>query len=147
MEISMSFLPRSFLGSCERKGWSSSCWEQSWKVICTFPVHSPRCLPVLATTITGNAGFCGEPQKFKKKKVSRGLRQRYWWYTDLRNDQLGVGDKVKFFSSKAPNYLSHDDTPQWGAADAEIKVPSGENTDRSPFKAWSRSVYSHTCHT
>ena len=36
--------------------------------------------------------------------------------------------------------------PQWGAADAEIKVPSVENTElkRSPFKAWSRSVYSHT---
>ena len=38
--------------------------------------------------------------------------------------------------------------PQWGAADAEIKVPSGENAElkRSPFKAWSRSVYSHTCY-
>ena len=38
---------------------------------------------------------------------------------------------------------------QWGAADAEIKVPSGENTElkRSPFKAWCRSVYSHTCYT
>ena len=37
---------------------------------------------------------------------------------------------------------------QWGAADAEIKVPSGENTERkrSPFKAWSRSVYSDTCY-
>ena len=37
---------------------------------------------------------------------------------------------------------------QWGAADAEIKVPSGENTElkHSPFKAWSRSVYSHTCY-
>ena len=36
-------------------------------------------------------------------------------------------------------------TPQWGAADAEMKVPSGENTElkRSPFKVWSRSVYSH----
>ena len=32
--------------------------------------------------------------------------------------------------------------PQWGAADAEIKVPSGENTElkSSPFQAWSRSV-------
>ena len=42
--------------------------------------------------------------------------------------------------------LNHS-TQQWGAADAEIKVPSGENTElkRSPFKAWSRSVYSHTC--
>ena len=38
--------------------------------------------------------------------------------------------------------------PQWGAADAEIRVPSGENTElkRSPSKAWSRSVYSHTCY-
>ena len=38
--------------------------------------------------------------------------------------------------------------PQRGAADAEIKVPSGENTEfkRSPFEAWSRSVYSHTCY-
>ena len=37
---------------------------------------------------------------------------------------------------------------QWGAEDAEIKVPSDENTalKRSPFKAWSRSVYSHTCY-
>ena len=36
--------------------------------------------------------------------------------------------------------------PQWGAADAEIKVPSGENAKlkRSPFIAWSRSAYSHT---
>ena len=35
---------------------------------------------------------------------------------------------------------------QSGAADAEIKVLSVENTElkRSPFKAWSRSVYSHT---
>ena len=38
--------------------------------------------------------------------------------------------------------------PQWGAADAEIKVPSGQNTElkRSPFIAWSRSVYSHACY-
>ena len=37
---------------------------------------------------------------------------------------------------------------QWGAADAEIKVPSGEKTELkcSPFKAWSRSVYSHACY-
>ena len=37
--------------------------------------------------------------------------------------------------------------PQWGTADAEIKVPPNENKElkRSPFKAWSRSVYSHTC--
>ena len=40
-------------------------------------------------------------------------------------------------------------TPQLGAADAEIKVPSGENMElkRSPFEVWSRSVYSHACYT
>ena len=38
--------------------------------------------------------------------------------------------------------------PRWGAADAEIKVSSSENTElkRSPFKAWGRSLYSHTCY-
>ena len=40
-------------------------------------------------------------------------------------------------------------SPQWEAVDAEIKVPSGENIElkRSPFTAWSRSGYSHTCYT
>ena len=39
-------------------------------------------------------------------------------------------------------------TPQWEAADADSKVLSGEITElnRSPFKAWSRLVYSHTCY-
>ena len=38
--------------------------------------------------------------------------------------------------------------PQQGAADAEIEVRSLENTELegSPFKAWGRSVYSHTCY-
>ena len=48
-----------------------------------------------------------------------------------------------YFLRKSPSAL----IPQWGAADAEIKVPSGENTElkRSPFKARIWSVYSHTC--
>ena len=39
-------------------------------------------------------------------------------------------------------------SPQWGAADTEIKVSSGENTEltHSPLKTWSRSVFSHTCY-
>ena len=42
-------------------------------------------------------------------------------------------------------FLVHDTTSQWGAADAEIKVPFGENTELklSPFKAWSRSIQPH----
>ena len=35
--------------------------------------------------------------------------------------------------------------PQWGAADVDIKVPSGE-LKLCLFKAWSRSVYSHICY-
>ena len=35
------------------------------------------------------------------------------------------------------------------SVDAEIEVPSGENTELKQylFKAWCRSVYSHTCYT
>ena len=38
-------------------------------------------------------------------------------------------------------------TPQWEAVDTEIKVSFDENTELkgSPFKAGSRSVYSHAC--
>ena len=48
----------------------------------------------------------------------------------------------------ASTTMYYSTSPQWGAADAEIKIPSGEKTElkRSPFKAWSRSVYSHTCY-
>ena len=50
-------------------------------------------------------------------------------------------------SSQKSGFYLHG-SPQWGAAGTEIEVPSGENTKlkRSPFKAWSRSVYSHTCY-
>ena len=53
----------------------------------------------------------------------------------------------KKYSHKKSQLLSVK-IPQWGAADAEIKVLSGENTElkRYPCKAWSRSVYSHTCY-
>ena len=38
------------------------------------------------------------------------------------------------------NHDVMDLVPQWGAADAEIKLPSGENTElkRFLFKAWSK---------
>ena len=60
---------------------------------------------------------------------------------------------VKSFIFRVPtdhspyNILRHTNQ-QWGAADAEIKVPSVKSTELkgSPFKAWSRSVYSHTCY-
>ena len=57
-----------------------------------------------------------------------------------------VGFLTGWFLFPMGHFLVH--PPQWGAADAEIKVPSGENTElkRSPIKAWSKSVYSHTCY-
>ena len=47
----------------------------------------------------------------------------------------------------SPFYLLSLSSP-WGAADAEIKVSSGANTElkRSPFQVWSRPLYSHTCY-
>ena len=58
-----------------------------------------------------------------------------------------VSEEVVKLQALISSILPPTTVPQWGAADAEIKVPSGENTDlkRSPFKAWSRSAYSHTC--
>ena len=43
----------------------------------------------------------------------------------------------------------HAETCSGGASDTKIKVPSVENTELegSPFKAWGRSVYGHTCYT
>ena len=59
-----------------------------------------------------------------------------------------VGGRLSVRAASFANRHSLNSAPQWGAADAEIKVPSGENTGlkRSPFKAWIRSVYSHACY-
>ena len=57
---------------------------------------------------------------------------------------LGVQNTAKcLYACFTPDSLFDIQSPQWGAADTEIKVPSGENTElkRSPFKAWSRSAY------
>ena len=81
---------------------------------------------------------------------------------------VAVFDKIRFWNLTTPPQLVHVsktnkarirtgdnsfvdmpvEQPQWGTADAEIKVPSGEHAElkRSPFKAWCRSVYSHTCY-
>ena len=56
----------------------------------------------------------------------------------------------QLYVSMAPcSYSSMFPTPQWGAADAEIKFSPDENTELQsyPFKAWSRSVYCHACYT
>ena len=59
-----------------------------------------------------------------------------------------TSNRGEAFVSSVPVVTVLVEAPQWGAADAEIKAPSGENTEFkcSPFEAWSRSVYSHTCY-
>ena len=76
--------------------------------------------------------FCFNTKNNKKLSVNQYL-------SALQQTQ----SQIYCSASKCP--LS---TPQRGAADAEIKVPSVENTELkgSPFKAWSRSAYSHTCY-
>ena len=76
----------------------------------------------------------------KSKTASPTYAHTYWLFAIIRTLPCFT---ARHFETHT-KYLA----PQWGAADAEIKVPSGENTElkRSPFKAWSRSVYSHTCY-
>ena len=73
-----------------------------------------------------------------RRRLRHGLKGRGWWFR-----HISWHDKI------AQNLTVHLRLPpQWGAADAEIKVPSGEDTElkRSLFKTWSKSVYSHTCY-
>ena len=75
----------------------------------------------------------------------------YWnvplivWYITEMSLYVPIVSPSLINSCMHPLCLS---SPQWEAADTEIKVPSGENTElkRSPFKALSRSVCSHTCY-
>ena len=67
------------------------------------------------------------------------LRDRWRWRLCTRTMPALTSSLL----SSPPSFRA---SPQYWAADAEIKVPFGENAElkRSPFKAWSRSVYSHT---
>ena len=55
---------------------------------------------------------------------------------------------ISVVSFKVLASLQPDLAPPWGAADTEVKIPSVDNTELkgSPFEAWSRSAYSHTCY-
>ena len=83
-----------------------------------------------------------------KMKVFTSVSVTGWKHENEKGSWFS-GTWLEFLTVQVNPYCSDfvQETPQWGAADAEIKVPSGENTElkRSPFKAWSRSVYSHTC--
>ena len=73
-----------------------------------------------------------------------------WMKVMISVDSINDSQATKWLKTNqcSVSHITLTSVPQWGAADAEIKVPSGENTElkRSPFKAWSRSVYTHTCY-
>ena len=149
-------------------------------VISIFPVHSPLLAP---KPVTSAGNFCLEyfylPGLFNfppSPNFSLSLsfpfnfplfRFPQWGAVDAKikvpsgeNTELkrsplkpGVGQYIAIRAMLTARdfflaYFYPSGPPQWGAVDAEIKVPSGENTElkQSPFKARSRSVYSHTCH-
>ncbi|WP_419608192.1 hypothetical protein, partial [Thiolapillus sp.] len=91
--------------------------------------------------------FCSSlTSKTKPKTVWKAIRKIKGKKSTSSLGHLKVNGKLVTDKKQIANLLAS--IPQWGAADAEIKVPSGENTElkRSPFQAWSRSVYSHTCY-
>ena len=65
------------------------------------------------------------------------------WLNWVCSRDSGIVLRIRRGLACALTYALH-----WGAADAETEVQSCENTElkRSPFKDWSRSVYSHTCY-
>ena len=75
----------------------------------------------------------GENTELKRSPLKPGVGQ----YIAIRAMLTARDFFLAYFYPSGP--------PQWGAVDAEIKVPSGENTElkQSPFKARSMSVYSH----
>ena len=98
---------------------------------------------LLGSCLDGEKQLCHStctctPREEKVFTAFRVLQLRTFWDFNLAN-------AIFFFFF---NFRYCPELMQWGAADAEIKVPSGENTElrRSPFKAWSKSVYSHTCY-
>ena len=92
--------------------------------------------------------FSGKLQHMQTSKFALGLGNVWVINTCLILVQKKTLFSSSFFWADSRPVYSLMLSPQWGAADAEIKVPSGENTGlkRSPFKAWSKSVYSHTCY-
>ena len=113
------------------------------------------------------SGWLGSKHLLTNQSTIVEMPARFW-LVDRINDSNQPTDNNKKQKQKNPNKrktivdllrekcisqfllrnISMSADPQWGAADAEIKVPSGENTElkRSPFKAWGRSVYSRTCY-
>ena len=74
-----------------------------------------------------------------------------FFFFSIEGNNLNIDGILYYLFALWHLFVKHDllcDQLQWGAADAEIKVPSVENTELegSSFKALGRSVYNHTCY-
>ena len=116
---------------CERR-WCARCLVlPKWKM-------TPKLLPFCVFSSTPS-----QQQNGAEMMCCWGIRQEGRWMKNNRPWGL-----VCLFGNCLFVCLFICLFPQWRAADAEIKVPSDENTElkHSLFKARSRSVYSHTCY-
>ena len=102
-----------------------------WKILVKFGRDS--CM------VTKGTLFCVHLFQYQQRRASMGTHV----YTRLFIEGKLLAFGLCLWRRRLPYWV-----PQWGDADAEMKVPSGENTEleRSLFKTWSRSVYSRTCY-
>ena len=96
-------------------------------------INSPTTLPFLTLFLWSQLCLIGPFNYISFHKFSRRLSAFSLCSSGLIFASLVLSTLYLFMKVS----LSPDITPQWGAADAEIKVPSDENTElkRSPFKA------------
>ena len=77
-----------------------------------------------------------------------GTRQMYLGFYSLLSFRSQTKESSNSSVRTQLSHFSFATSPQWGVEDAEVKVISDENTElkRSPFKVWSRLVYSLACY-
>ena len=84
-----------------------------------------------------------------KFEAGRFIRSGWGFDCFLSGVETNKNDVAVLFSDAFEcNIFDTVRDPGSGELRMQKSVPSGENTElkRSPFKAWSRSVYSHTCY-
>ena len=142
---------------CMTSRWQCSAWHTEWLWLVSRYAAMVFCMTSkVATTAAAPATSPSRHQRLyavqgsstncslTSSAVEEGDQSQRCFLWPLNEPQWQLWDlKYSALASRSQIW-----TPQWGAADAEIKVPSDEITElkRSPFKAWSRSVYSHTCY-
>ena len=115
------------------------CQTGEWPTLWTLSL-------VITIPKKGNLQQCqnyrsiSHPRKVMLKIILTSGEDRCWRTGRLQSRKQSTTEQIfylRIFSEKYIQYQQQQDPPHWG---------SGEKTElkRSPFKDWSRSVYSHT---